>query len=499
MGADKTFRMRDRLRRAFRRREIFLRGEDRIRYIVISPAAQIAAAVAALSVVLLAGSGILGTALYRDAASSRAEILAEARGDYWTLLQSLDSLSERADAAEANQAGAPGALVRDMMRQEMTRFEVLFPEAEFGGGGLPALAAKLLHKSVPDGLVLAEAHSRLLGRAQEAEREAARLAAHETRLISDLADVSGQVSASESERIELGETIDAMAVRIGTLETQFAASEERAGGLSASLLSTRFELERELERSQAAEAGRESLAAEVARLQGQIASYQTTQASWLLALGARTQDSIALVESAVALTGVDVDTLLSRVQKELRSAAGGPFVAAASGETLGLPEGVDAIATDVGEQVERWEALKRVVRVMPFSAPLDQYHIASGFGTRSDPFNGRRAMHTGLDFNAPVKTPVLSTAPGRVVFAGWHREYGRLVEIDHGFGIRTRYAHLAEISVEKDDEVPNRAKIGLLGSSGRSTGPHLHYEVLVDGRPMNPIKFLEAARHVLKG
>jgi murein DD-endopeptidase MepM/ murein hydrolase activator NlpD len=135
---------------------------------------------------------------------------------------------------------------------------------------------------------------------------------------------------------------------------------------------------------------------------------------------------------------------------------------------------------------------------MPFSAPLDQYQIASGFGTRSDPINGRRAMHTGLDFNAPVKTPVLSTAPGRVVFADWHGEYGRLVEIDHGFGIRTRYAHLAEISVKKDEEVPNRAKVGLLGSSGRSTGPHLHYEVLVDGRPLNPKKFLEAARHVLK-
>ena len=128
---------------------------------------------------------------------------------------------------------------------------------------------------------------------------------------------------------------------------------------------------------------------------------------------------------------VDVDTLLSRAQKELRTASGGPFVAAAVVEPLGgLPAGVDSIATDVGEQVERWEALKRIVRVMPFSAPLDQYQIASGFGTRSDPINGRRAMHTGLDFNAPVKTPVLSTAPGRVVFAGWHGEYGRLVEID---------------------------------------------------------------------
>jgi murein DD-endopeptidase MepM/ murein hydrolase activator NlpD len=496
MGANRTFRLRGRLRRAFRRREIFLRGEDRIRYIAISPAVQVAAALLALTMVLLTAFGLLGTALYRDAASSREDVLAELRAEYWTLLQTLDALSESVADAEANRAGTSGALVRNMVRKEMDRFRGLFPDGA-GSGGDP-LADRLTRHSVPDGLLLADAHSRRLARAQEAEREVARLIAREEQLIDDLADASGMVSASESERIELAETVDAMSVRIGTLETQLAAAEERSGGLSATLLATRFELERELDRRLAAETERKTFAAEASRLQGQIATYQSAQASWLLALGARTQDSIALVESAVAMTGVDVDMLLSRAQKELRTASGGPFVAAAVGEVLSLPDGVDTIAIDVGEQVERWEALKRVVRVMPFSAPLDQYQIASGFGTRSDPINGRRAMHTGLDFNAPVKTPVLSTAPGRVVFAGWHGEYGRLVEIDHGFGIRTRYAHLAEISVEKDEEVPNRAKVGLLGSSGRSTGPHLHYEVLVDGRPLNPKKFLEAARHVLK-
>jgi murein DD-endopeptidase MepM/ murein hydrolase activator NlpD len=137
---------------------------------------------------------------------------------------------------------------------------------------------------------------------------------------------------------------------------------------------------------------------------------------------------------------------------------------------VALSDGVGAIATDVGVQVERWEALKLLVRAMPLSAPLDQYQITSGFGRRTDPINGRKAMHTGIDFKAAVKTAVLSTAPGRVVFAGRNREYGRLVEIDHGFGIRTRYAHLAEIAVKQGDEVGNRAKVGLLGSSGRSTG-----------------------------
>ncbi|MDF2763774.1 MAG: peptidase [Rhodospirillales bacterium] len=489
---------RERLRRMFRRREIFYRGEERIHYVAISPALQAAAAALGVSLLMLAGSGILGTALYRGEASTQAEALAAARADYWKLLQSLDGLSERLDASETADAGAPGALVRDMLRHEMDKYSALFPRSDAQPGFLDALSRKLLPKAVPDGLLLAEAHSRLWQRARDAERNAARLAARERQLSSDLADGRQLLSTAEADRLEQSRSIDALSQRIGALETQLAAAEERNEQIGADLMVAQLELEDESERNQESEAELLSMAAKIAGLEEQIASYRSTQASWLLALGARTQDSIALVESAVAMTGVNVEKLVARAQSELRSAAGGPFIPEVP-QSGALPEGMNAIATDVGVQVERWEALKRVMRAMPLSAPLDQYQIASSFGKRRDPINGRRAMHTGLDFNAPVKTPVLSTAPGRVVFAAWHREYGRLVEIDHGFGIRTRYAHLAEISVKKGEEVANRAKVGLLGSSGRSTGPHLHYEVLVDGKPMNPINFLEAARHVLKG
>jgi murein DD-endopeptidase MepM/ murein hydrolase activator NlpD len=313
----------------------------------------------------------------------------------------------------------------------------------------------------------------------------------------ELAETRGLLDLGEGEHQEQSRVIDALSRRVGELELQLAAAEERNEQIGADLMIARLDLEQESERSSSAEGDRDSFKARVADLEGQIASYQSVQATWLLALGVRTKDSIALVEHAVAMTGINVEKLVARAQRDLPSAAGGPFVAVVA--DAGFSENVGAIASDVGEQVERWEALKRIVRVLPLSAPLDQYRIGSGYGTRSDPLNGRPAMHTGLDFNAPVKTPVLSTAPGRVVFAGWHREYGRLVEIDHGFGIRTRYAHLSEISVADGQEVANRARVGLLGSSGRSTGPHLHYEILVDGTPMNPIKFLEAARHVLKG
>jgi murein DD-endopeptidase MepM/ murein hydrolase activator NlpD len=140
-----------------------------------------------------------------------------------------------------------------------------------------------------------------------------------------------------------------------------------------------------------------------------------------------------------------------------------------------------------------------VLRSIPLFAPLDSFSLMSGFGARSDPFTGQAAMHYGLDLSAPLRTPVMATAPGTVVVAGWRSRYGRMVEIDHGNGLRTRYAHLYKINVRRGQKVDFREPIGLLGSSGRSTGPHVHYEVLVNGEPTDPNKFLRAGKDVFKG
>jgi murein DD-endopeptidase MepM/ murein hydrolase activator NlpD len=105
-------------------------------------------------------------------------------------------------------------------------------------------------------------------------------------------------------------------------------------------------------------------------------------------------------------------------------------------------------------------------------------------------------MHTGLDLSAPFKSPVYNTAPGTVIFAGAKGEYGRVVDIDHGSGIVTRYAHLHRIMVVKGQHLAGREQIGQLGSSGRSTGPHVHYEVQVNGVPQDPEKFLQAGNIV---
>lgn len=136
---------------------------------------------------------------------------------------------------------------------------------------------------------------------------------------------------------------------------------------------------------------------------------------------------------------------------------------------------------------------RRVIRALPLARPLSNQHdITSTFGTRLDPFTRGLAMHSGIDFRAPTGTNVRVTAAGRVIEAGTNGGYGRMVEVDHGHGISTRYAHLSAILVKEGDMVPKGAVIGQVGSTGRSTGPHLHYEVRIDDEAHDPLRFVRA-------
>jgi murein DD-endopeptidase MepM/ murein hydrolase activator NlpD len=128
---------------------------------------------------------------------------------------------------------------------------------------------------------------------------------------------------------------------------------------------------------------------------------------------------------------------------------------------------------------------------VPNSRPVEG-PVGSGFGFRSDPFTGRAALHTGLDFPADTGTPVAAAAGGVVILSERHPQYGNLVEIDHGNGLVTRYAHNSKVSAVVGDLIKRGQVIAEVGTTGRSTGPHLHFEVLVDGVPQDPAKFLAA-------
>jgi murein DD-endopeptidase MepM/ murein hydrolase activator NlpD len=140
--------------------------------------------------------------------------------------------------------------------------------------------------------------------------------------------------------------------------------------------------------------------------------------------------------------------------------------------------------------------LHQIVQALPLAAPLDEAVVTGPFGYRRDPFNRRSAFHDGIDLQAPMRTPVYASAAGTVVVAGMRPAYGRVVEIDHGFGIRTRYAHLSALNVHEGDHVERHTLVGALGSSGRSASPHLHYEVLFNGRPHDPADLLVLAEGI---
>jgi murein DD-endopeptidase MepM/ murein hydrolase activator NlpD len=134
--------------------------------------------------------------------------------------------------------------------------------------------------------------------------------------------------------------------------------------------------------------------------------------------------------------------------------------------------------------------------MIPTQHPVHSGHLGSAFGWRIDPFTGRSALHTGLDFQADTGAPIVAASGGVVVAQEWHPAYGNMVEIDHGNDLVTRYAHASRVLVRKGDLVKRGQRIAEVGTTGRSTGPHLHFEVLLNGIPQDPQKFLNAGAHL---
>jgi len=152
----------------------------------------------------------------------------------------------------------------------------------------------------------------------------------------------------------------------------------------------------------------------------------------------------------------------------------------------------------LADKLGRMEQLEALLVALPSDMPTDDMQLSSGFGYRFDPFNGQRAMHSGLDFKGPHGTPIRTAAAGRVSFAGVMSGYGNVIDVDHGHGIMTRYAHLAGFTVREGQVVTPGQQIARMGSTGRSTGTHLHFEVRVNGVAVNPRRFLEANPDVLE-
>jgi murein DD-endopeptidase MepM/ murein hydrolase activator NlpD len=221
------------------------------------------------------------------------------------------------------------------------------------------------------------------------------------------------------------------------------------------------------------------------------------------ALMARTQgevsEGVRNIQAVLRHTGINPDQFAQRIAGS--EGVGGPEIPLSSVHIEGIADAAfqEAYlrASAVLEQMTQLlTGMRHVPLITPVSGP--QFERTSGFGARVDPFTGRYAFHPGLDFAGPTGAVVRATAPGRVMWAGARGTYGKLVEINHGYGIHTRYAHLSSVTVQVGAWVAEGTPIGKLGSTGRSTGPHVHYEVWYDDVVRNPRKFIEAGRNVLQ-
>ena len=184
----------------------------------------------------------------------------------------------------------------------------------------------------------------------------------------------------------------------------------------------------------------------------------------------------------------------------LLSLLASPAVAAAESVQGGVGGPFEAVqplksAPNFKQLFTSWKKLEQVETgtiAIPSTQPVRGTALTSGYGVRSDPFRGRAAMHAGIDLAGPIGTPIYATADGFVGRSEWAGGYGNLIELNHGRGIQTRYGHLTRSTVQAGQAVKRGQLIGYMGSTGRSTGSHLHYEVRIDGKAVNPVPFMEA-------
>ena len=226
---------------------------------------------------------------------------------------------------------------------------------------------------------------------------------------------------------------------------------------------------------------------QVRRLEGSLERLRQAYAQALHNTNAAASSRIFDAERMLTRLGIDARQLFDRPQRD--GGRGGPFIP------------VPPIANDSGlngllDRLDHLSGVKATMRTVPLGKPLMvDYDVSSNFGTRADPLNRRTGVHEGVDLSAPHGSPIYATGEGVVEFAGPWDRYGLTVEINHGNGISTRYAHMSRIKVKEGQKVSRSTVIGLLGNTGRSTGPHLHYEVRLSDDPKNPLKFIEAGRN----
>ena len=308
---------------------------------------------------------------------------------------------------------------------------------------------------------VAAAREKLVAKLSEVEATLSRMGATKQELEGSVAALQQELKGSQSARQALTDERSQLTERIAALERELGAAQAERVKLQDRIASLDGSLAAANEQTARLHDQRTLLERRVGGLEQRLVDLRDAGVGVIERLNERTKLSMDVIEKTVAMTGLDVDAMVAQVDHS-HLGQGGPFVPAADEVANFAPsDQLGETVTLLDERLTRWSALQELVASLPLTAPLDQYRISSGYGSRKDPVNGRKAQHRAVDFAAPTGSSIYATAPGKVVFAGWRGRYGRTVEIDHGHGIRTRYDHLRKILVKAGQEVDHREKIGL--------------------------------------
>ena len=235
------------------------------------------------------------------------------------------------------------------------------------------------------------------------------------------------------------------------------------------------------------------------RLKTRLRHLADAQKSVLGVLESKGGATTKALEKLIAGLGFKPSKFITKPKGE--SGIGGPLIRLGAFDPSSTRTVDEQQIVRIARQQRSLVSYRNALLSMPIRAPMsnmENYRVSSMFGARSDPFTRVKALHTGLDLPRKMGTVVRTTADGKVKRAGWAGAYGRLIEITHDNGLSTRYAHLSKINIKVGQVVKAGQVIGRVGSTGRSTGPHLHYETRVNGSPANPRKYLSAGKYVLK-
>jgi murein DD-endopeptidase MepM/ murein hydrolase activator NlpD len=470
-------------KRWFPERQIILRDGDRVRALRLRPDFQILVATAAAVALLWSGWASVGYVADRAGlavAEAEADRLRTAYG------QVID---------EVTQQHSNVLDITQDLEHYRSYLLTLLEQNQNLRHDLHAFASQL-DGSDPEAQRTAAAELALRGQLEGMARDLVGVSHRNDLLQSDVAQLKLHLDG-EDERAQFAAARAALDRRMARLQEDATGAVGRTEELER-LLTAKQQLvdQAQTARRQALQ-DRDEIAAKLADAEQRMQTMAQSNEQALGKLSEQARSAITEVERIVGAVGLDTKRLVPQRQDGHRQNRGGPFVpwsAHRAEPERQSEETSQALSSDIA----RLEDLRQLLRVLPLGAPVQDFAITSTFGYRVDPFNNLAAFHEGLDLQAPFHTVVTAPAPGKVVFAGWHASYGRMVEIDHGYGVRTRYAHLDRIAVAEGADIDFGHEIGLVGASGRTSGTHLHYEVLVDGRPRNPLTFLRATADVRK-